>query len=191
MKAYVYFASAVSISIGGAWAASGCSSSRDASVGESDAANEGTSPVDSGQIVDSSQSDSALVDAAGITAVRLDNDLCLPSPLPVDDSGALSCRVLLDVASGGCSASGLTPLAPADDARVRSVIVQTQGAISLGDLCVIDQVNDDGGCVADLDYGVCYVQGSCVPDAGCAQALCTSNGFDAGASPVYEWLVCP
>jgi hypothetical protein len=126
--------------------------------------------------------------------MKLNNDLCLPNPLPVD-GGVADCRILLADVDGGCGRSGLSDASDADLSAV-NIKLQEQGGAPLTTLCVLRQLTAGSGpaCVAQSDPGWCYVNGSCSGDAGtsCQQTLCTTDGL-ASSQSTYKgtWLACP
>jgi hypothetical protein len=123
------------------------------------------------------------------------NGVCLEVPLPTTQ-GVAACRVLLADVDGGCNAAGLSSATAADVAGINAIREAASGPPLSGVLCALAQVAagqaQSGWCTYDEDAGWCYVIGSCVQDASCAQALCATLGFSSELL-VYDqvWLACP
>lgn len=127
--------------------------------------------------------------------VLLNNALCDPLPLPVDN-GLTSCRILLTGVDAGCSLPGLSPGAQADVAGIDAVL-KSQGTPPLDSTpCVLRQETAvTGGCSDEQTTGWCYVLGSCAAHTGpkCDQAICTTAAFVSNRATYSggSWLACP
>ncbi len=158
-----------------------------------DASSNDATPNDA-KVFDSSRSDAGTADGgSGISyiVIRLNNDECLPFPLPTGSGGSANCRVMLVVAgAGGCTSAGLSA-APMEDVSAINAKLQSEGQPPLqGALCVLSQLAADGGCTGNPSAGWCYVAGSCNPANTCKQDICTTAGVnvDGGRG---AWLTCP
>jgi hypothetical protein len=141
-------------------------------------------------------------DAGGFaTVIRLGrNDLCLPRALPPNSSGKTTCTVVITGLAGGCTGDGLSPATPHEMAAIG------QMGLFPGATCELNQLapsaGTGAGCSDPQSTGWCYVQGSCLGDAGaCQQDICTTPPFAGGYFPSnwdsgvsLSWgayLVCP
>lgn len=130
------------------------------------------------------------------------NDECLPSPLPMSSSGQTTCAIVIAGIAGGCVGTGLSPATPQQTAAIAR-----RGPRPAGSLCELTQLapaprGTGAGCSDQQSTGWCYVQGSCLGDAGaCQQDICTTTAFNNGFFPTnfdsgsfLSWgayLVCP
>jgi hypothetical protein len=119
------------------------------------------------------------------TVIRLgQNDECLPQALPMTRAGGTLCAIVLTGLTGGCSGAGLSP-ATADEI---AALERANAAYGGGSVCALNQHAASGpsgaGCADPQAVGFCYVEGSCLGDAGpgCAQDLCTTSAFNAHAA---------
>ncbi|MGH7285498.1 MAG: hypothetical protein ACRELY_28585 [Polyangiaceae bacterium] len=189
MRTYVGLVCAIMIAFSATLAGVyGCGGTDDATGDATDSSVDALSDVTS---TDSAHGDEPDVSDAGtVQIVHLDNGECLPLPLTTDDAGNVSCRIAIDIPSGGCASRGYPPLDDADRATLIAGFAAQGRAPPDGDFCAIPQI-DDAGCSLGPGAGFCYVQGSCPgSDAGCDQAFCTAQDFDA-APEEYEYLFCP
>ena len=147
-------------------------------------------------------------DASFFTSVALENQYCLPIPLPANAANGLAnCRVLLGV-PGACEASeGLSPATAADVAKVHAQAEAIDASVPAGSVCVLTQVAASStpgtGCTDQQTPGWCYARSSCRADAGgfpCQYAACQTAEFatifgavEAGIFVDYwgSWLACP
>jgi hypothetical protein len=143
-------------------------------------------------------------DGGFATVIRLgSNDLCLPTVLPTNSSGMTTCAIVVTGLPGGCTGAGLSPATPEEIAT----IIGRRGLYPPGSACELKQLARSAGtgpgCNDPQSTGWCYVQGSCLGDAGsCQQDICTTATFNDGYFPAnwdsgtvsISWgayLVCP
>jgi len=160
-----------------------------------------TQPADGGPSSDGSAS--AYPDGGFATVIRLgSNDECLPVALPTSSSGMTTCTIVITGLTDGCSAAGLSPATPQEIAAIAQ-----KGPYSAGSACELNQLARSAGapgCSDPQSTGWCYVQGSCLGDAGpaCQRDICTTAAFNGGYFPAaldsgtvstswVAYLICP
>jgi len=131
-------------------------------------------------------------DAGRFAGLELENDLCLPEPLPTS-SGMAQCRVLLGDVTGGCAQAGLTAATAADEAGLNAAL-QAANEPLVQTLCALSQQSAvaAGLCNDEQTPGWCYVSGGCGEhrDGGCSQDVCGTAAF-SDVQFVGSWLLCP
>jgi hypothetical protein len=183
-----YLTVAIVAFVGVSMAAGVACSSSDDSGSPVDA---GAADVDATAIIDAGVDVLTSTEDASYGGLRINDDReCYPRPLVTDDAGEVQCRVLLLFASGACADQGLSAATASDVAAIDSQAIAEGAPTPTGPLCVLPQI-PGAACTQNPADGWCYVVGSCQPDAGCAQDICTSSGYDAGSDFAAAWLACP
>lgn len=122
--------------------------------------------------------------------LRLQNDLCLPEPLPTDGAGGVDCRVLAMTTNGASCASiaGASPASSSDTAVIAAVVADAGAA--MGTLCEIAQL--PGNCTASSASGWCYEAHGCGTNAtACDESLCASPSLTAALpAGTHAYLAC-
>jgi hypothetical protein len=127
------------------------------------------------------------------------NDECLPQALP-SSAGKTTCAIVV-VGLGDCAGEGLSPATPEEIAAIAR-----KGPYLAGAACEFNQLAPAAGtvpgCSDPQSTGWCYVQGSCLGDAGaCQHDICTTPPFpgayfppnwDSGVSLSWAaYMICP
>jgi hypothetical protein len=142
-------------------------------------------------------------DGGFVAGISLANaNACLAEVLPTSDSGTTTCSIVITGLTDGCLAAGLSPATPQQIGAIAR-----KGPYPAGSACALNQLAgsaDAPGCSDPESTGWCYVQGSCLGDAGpdCQHAICTTSAFHVGYYPTtfdsgavttswVGYLVCP
>jgi hypothetical protein len=108
----------------------------------------------------------------------------------------VACRILL-VVPGGCGLGGLSAASASDTSNAAAVLALHEQAALDGSVCVLQQLapaSADNACTDESSSGWCYVEGTCINDAGkaCSSDLCLTNEYDTEAIAYqYVFLACP